>query len=186
MLLFVSVCLFFNFSRSFVNWFLHFLHFVFKVFDHLYYHYFELFSGSLPISSSFIWTSVFPSLLFHLCSISLPFHYYYYYCFTYCFWGLLFPGFKVKFFLPFGFCPYKVGPVVCVSFTQGWDLCWVFVCLFFLWWARLSEVVIQSADDLVCIFVLYVIKWGILHRRLLVAGWCQILYSGGFLCVSSH
>ena len=75
--LFLSVCLFFNFSRSFVNWFLHFLHFVFKVFDHLYYHYFELFSGSLPISSSFIWTSVFPSLLFHLCSISLPFHYFF-------------------------------------------------------------------------------------------------------------
>ena len=33
------VCLFFSFSRSFVNCFLHFLHFVFKVFDHLYYHY---------------------------------------------------------------------------------------------------------------------------------------------------
>ena len=35
-MLFVSVCLFFNSSR-----FLHFLHFVFKVFDHLYYHHSE-------------------------------------------------------------------------------------------------------------------------------------------------
>ena len=39
----------------------------------------------------------------------------------------------------------------------GWDLCWVFVCLFFLWWARLSEMVILSADDCVCIFVLFVV-----------------------------
>ena len=74
--LFVSVCLFFNYSRSFVNWFFHFLHFVFKAFDHLYYH-FEFLSGSLPISSSFIWTSVFSSLFLRLCSISLPFHYFF-------------------------------------------------------------------------------------------------------------
>ena len=41
----------------FVNWFLYFLHFVFKVFDYLFI--LNSFSGSLPISSSFIWTSVF-------------------------------------------------------------------------------------------------------------------------------
>jgi len=35
---------------------------------------------------------------------------------------LLFPGFKVEFFLPFGFCPPKVGPVVCVSFLYG-EIC---------------------------------------------------------------
>ena len=29
-------------------------------------------------------------------------------------------------------------------------------------------------------------RWGILHRVLLVAGWCQVLYSSSFLCVSSH
>ena len=29
-------------------------------------------------------------------------------------------------------------------------------------------------------------RWGILHRVLLVFGWCQVLYSSGFLCVSSH
>ena len=44
---------------------------------------------------------------------SLPFHYFFF--LTYCVWGLLFPGFKVAFFLSFGFCPPKVGPVVCVS-----------------------------------------------------------------------
>ena len=36
---------------------------------------------------------------------------------TYCVWGLLFPGFKVELFLPFGFCLPKIGPVVCVSFV---------------------------------------------------------------------
>ena len=29
-------------------------------------------------------------------------------------------------------------------------------------------------------------RWGVLHRVLLVVGWCQVLYSSGFLCVSSH
>jgi hypothetical protein len=29
-------------------------------------------------------------------------------------------------------------------------------------------------------------RWGILHRVLLVVGWCWVLYSSGFLCVSSH
>ena len=29
-------------------------------------------------------------------------------------------------------------------------------------------------------------RWGILHRVILVVGWCQVLYSSGFLCVSSH
>ena len=38
-----------------------------------------------------------------------------------------------------------------------WDSCWVFVCLFSLWRARLSEVVLLSADDWVCIFVLFVV-----------------------------
>ena len=37
----------------------------------------------------------------------------------------------------------------------GWDLCWVF-CLSFLWWSRLSEVIL-SADGWVCIFVLFVV-----------------------------
>jgi len=52
----------------------------------------------------------------------------------------------------------KVGPVVCVSFIYG-EICaeFLFVCLFFLWWARLNEVVFLSADDWVCIFVLFVV-----------------------------
>ena len=28
--------------------------------------------------------------------------------------------------------------------------------------------------------------WGVLHRVLLVTGWCQVCYYSGFLCVSSH
>jgi len=71
-----------------------------------------------------------------------------------CVWGLLFPGFKVEFFLPFWFLPSKIDPVVCVSFSQG-EICAAF--LFFLWWERLSEVVILSADDWVCSFVLFVV-----------------------------
>ena len=60
----------------------------------------------------------------------------------------------------------------------------LFVCLFFLWLARPSEVVTLSADDWVC-FVLF-FRWGVLHRVLLVVGWCWVLCSSGFLCVSSH
>ena len=82
---------------------------------------------------------------------------------SYYFWGLLFSGFKenwssslkkVEFFLPFGFCPANVGPVVCVSFIEG-EICaeFLFFCLFFLWWARLSKVVTQNANDWICIFV---------------------------------
>ena len=29
-------------------------------------------------------------------------------------------------------------------------------------------------------------RWGMLHRVLLVGGWCRVLYSSGFLCVCSH
>ena len=29
-------------------------------------------------------------------------------------------------------------------------------------------------------------RWGVLHGVLLVVGWCWVLYSSGFLCVSSH
>ena len=115
------------------------------------------FSGNFPISSSYVWTSVFLVCSF-ICAVSLCLFIFF---LSYCVLGLFFPGLedlkRVEFFLPFGFCPPKVGPVVYVSFVLiGWDLCWVFVCLFFLWWARLSEVVLLSADDWVCIFVLFV------------------------------
>ena len=29
-------------------------------------------------------------------------------------------------------------------------------------------------------------RWGIMHRVLLVVGWCWVFYSSRFLCVSSH
>ena len=29
-------------------------------------------------------------------------------------------------------------------------------------------------------------RWGVLHSMLLVGGWCQVLYSSGFLYMSSH
>ena len=32
----------------------------------------------------------------------------------------------------------------------------------------------------------FLFRWGVLHRVLLVVGWCQVLYSSGFLRVSSH
>ena len=46
-----------------------------------------------------------------------------------CVYGKLFSVFKVEFFLPFGFCPPEVGPVVCVSFIYG-EICAKFFCLF--------------------------------------------------------
>ena len=33
-----------------------------------------------------------------------------------------------------------------------------FVCLFFLWWARLNEVIFLSADGWVCVFVLFFVQ----------------------------
>ena len=64
-----------------------------------------------------------------------------------------------------------------------WDMCWVF---FPLWWARLSEVIILSDDDWVCIFICLLFGWCVLLRVLLVVWWYQVLYSSGFLCGSSH
>ena len=61
--------------------------------------------------------------------------------------------------------------------------------------------VLLSADDWVCILFSLLFRWGVLHRVLLVVGWCQVLYSSmmpglqdarsciqltHFLCVSSH
>ena len=48
--------------------------------------------------------------------------------------------------------------MVCVRFVYGQIFAeFLFVCLFFLQWVRLSEVVILSADDWVSIFVLFVV-----------------------------
>ena len=147
--LFVSVCLFFNSFGSLLS-----DCYIFSILFSRFLIIFTIiilnyFSGGLPISSSFIWTFVFLVCSFicvvFLCLFIIIF-------LTYCVWSLLFPGFKIGFFLPFGFCPPKVGPVVSVSFLWG-EICaeFLFVCLFFLWWARLSEVVVLSADDWVYI-----------------------------------
>ena len=65
-------------------------------------------------------------MFLHLCSIYLPFLFLFSFFLSYFVWGLLFLGFKesciiflkkVDLFLPFVFCPPKVGPVVCVSFV---------------------------------------------------------------------
>ena len=130
--LFISVCLFFNSSSSLLI-----DSYIFSILFSRFLIIFTIiilnsFSGSFPVSSSFICTCV-SSLFLHLCSISLSFHY----LFSYCVWGLLFPGFKeswilslkkVEFFLPFGFCSSKVSPVVCVSFLLS-EICVEF-CLF--------------------------------------------------------
>ena len=72
---FVSVCLFFNSCRSLVID-SHIFPFCFQGFWSSIIIILNPFSGTLPISSSSVWTSVFLSFLLHLCSISLPFHYY--------------------------------------------------------------------------------------------------------------
>ena len=64
---------------------------------------------------------------------------------------------RLIFFLPFGFCPPKVGPVVCVSFVQG-EICAEF--LFFVCFSsdgQMNELSILFAGDWVCIFVLFVV-----------------------------
>ena len=35
-------------------------------------------------------------------------------------------------------------------------------------------------------FVCLLFRGGVLHRVLVLVGWCRVLYSSGFLCVSSH
>ena len=131
---FVSVCLFFNSSRSllidsyiFSILFSRFL----IIFTTIILNYF---SGSLPISSSFIWTSVF-LVCSLICVVFL--------CLFVIFFNLLclrspFPRLqgklilslkKVEFFLSFDFYPPKFSPVVCLSFVYS-EICaeFLFVC----------------------------------------------------------
>ena len=74
--LFFSVCLFFKSSKSLLidSWY--FLHFVFKVFDHLYYPYSEFFPRLFAYFLFIYLDSCVPSLFLHLCSISVPFHFF--------------------------------------------------------------------------------------------------------------
>ena len=161
--------------QVFVIWFLNLLHFVFKVFDHLTI-ILNSFSGSLPISCSCIWTSV-----FLLCS----FIYIVFLClfiiiiiinfFTYCVWALLFPGFKFVFLLLLVFALWRKGWLssLCWLLIRG-DLCLCssgrkWVSFFFLWWAGLCKVVyfwvsmgLLSVDDCFCLaFSLGKVSWSV-------------------------
>ena len=131
--------------------------------------------------SSFIWTSVFLVCSF-ICVVFLC-------LFIIIFFNLLClrsPFLKPQgWILPsFWFLPSYVWSNGLCEF--GWDLCWVFVCLFFslvgkaewggnplYWWLGFC-------------FVLFVQIFSTLSRVLLVVEWCQVLYSSGFLYVSSH
>ena len=119
--LFVSVCLFFNSSRSLLidSYILSILFSRFLIIFTVVI--LNSFSGSLPISSSFTWTS-----LFLVCSVIFAV----FLCLFFSFSKLLClmsssPGFKeswilslkkVEFCLPFSLCPPKTGPAVSVSF----------------------------------------------------------------------
>ena len=151
------------------------------------------FSGSLPISSSFIWTSVFLVYSF-ICAVFLCLFIIIIFL-SYCVWGLLFPGvkgswiislMKVEFFLPFDFCLPEFGPVVCVSLIYG-EISpgFLFVCFSSdgQGWVRWYSCLLMIG--FVFLFCL-LFRWGVLHRVLLVVGWCRVSYSSGFLCVSSH
>ena len=62
-------------------------------------------------------------------------------------------------------------------------MCLVFV---FPLMARLSEVVILSAKTGFALSFCLLLRWGVLHRVLLMVGWCQVLYWSRFLCLSSY
>ena len=134
-----------------VNWLLHFLRFVVKVLDHLYYHYSEFFSSILPIYFSFIWTFVFLVCSF-ICAVFL--------CLfiknkqqknLLCLKSPL-PRLQGWILSSFCFLPSYSCSSGLYNLPIGWDLSWVLF-LFFLWWARLSELVILSADDWISNFV---------------------------------
>ena len=95
----------------------------------------------------------------------------------------LFINFLIPFLFLFFFWKWKWKSLSCVSLYEVMFVL-SFFCLFFLWWARLSEVV------LFCwwwgLYFCLLFRWGVLHRLLLVPGWCQVLYASGCLCASSQ
>ena len=147
-----------QFFYVFVNWFLYFLHSLSKAFGLLYNHYSEIFFRKFSYFLFIYLDFCVSSLLLHLCSISLPFHYY---LLMYCVWGLLFPSFKAEFFLPFVFCSPKFGPVACVSFVWG-EICAEFLFVFPLmgkaewggnpvcWWLGLYFCFVCCLDEASC------------------------------------
>ena len=69
----------------------------------------------------------------------------------------------------------------------GWNLCWVFL---FVWFSSEGQGWVRWESCLLMIWFVFLFcllfRWGVLHRVLLIVGWCQVLYSSGVLCVSSH
>ena len=124
--LFVSVCLFFNSYTSLLidSWIFSIL---FTRFFIICYYYSECFSGSLPISSSSIWTSV-----FLVCSfISVVFL-----CLFINFLNLLclrspFHRLQGWILSSFWFLPSWGWSSGLCKLCIGWDACWIFICLLF-------------------------------------------------------
>ena len=96
--LLVSVCLFFNSSRSLLIYSC--ILSVFKIVIMFTINILNSLSGSLPISSSFIWTSVFLVHSF-ICVVFICLFFSFLFFFTYYALGLPLPGYKFEFFLPF-------------------------------------------------------------------------------------
>ena len=112
------VCLFFNSSSSLLIYscifsilFLRFcIIFIISILNS--------FSGSLLIFSSFIWTCVF-LVCSYICAVLLSFHYF----FKLIMFEVSFfqeKRIQGEFFLPFGFCPHKFGPVVLSALCRVW------------------------------------------------------------------
>ena len=167
--LFISVCLIFISSMSFVivlitliaSWIFSIL--FLRLQDIFTATILNSFSGSFLISSLFTWSCVF-LVCYFICAILL--------CLFIkkknCVWDLLVSVFEVAFHLLFGFCSGWVGLIQWfVQTFIGCDLClclclcsggrrYIFFFFFCLWWSGLYEVVILLADDLV-VFLFYLL-----------------------------
>ena len=159
--MFVSEYLFFNSSRSllidsciFSIMFSRFL-IIFAVIILNY------FSGNFPISSSFIWTSVFLVCSF-VCAVFICLFIFFF--LSYCVWGLLSPGFKESWILFLKKVEFFLLVSALLSLVQWfvWVSCRVKFVLSFCSFAfplmgKAEWGGILYADDWVCIFVLFVV-----------------------------
>ena len=132
--LFVSVCLLFNYSRSLLI-----DSFIFSILFSGFLIIFTIiilnyFSGSLSISSLFIWTSAFLICSF-ICAVFLCLFITFFFFLSYCVWGLFYKALrKVEFF------PWRrlnsffllVSALLRWELCIGWNLCWVFVIVVYL------------------------------------------------------
>ena len=139
-MVFIIVCLLFSSSRSFLN-----VSFIFSILFPRFWIIFTIITlnslpGSLPISSSFIW-----SCGFLFCSLTVRYFSVFSFCVIYSFWWLLSLGYMVVVPLASLLCPrwYGWSSVLCrlpdrrdcCLHSGGWG--WVFS----LWWAGPCQVV---------------------------------------------